>query len=105
MSDMSRLEGKVERLTDQLGSKERELQALTSKVSKHSLDCRANVIDRVLMQLSLLEVSVYFVNGLPLDEIWGLTMTCSLYRSKRQQLLTRLSWRGCNTRKMSSSVW
>jgi hypothetical protein len=28
-----------------------------------------------------------------------------LYRSKRQQLLTRLSWRGCNTRKMSSSVW
>jgi X breakpoint 2-interacting protein len=29
MSDMSRLEAKVERLTDQLGSKERELQALT----------------------------------------------------------------------------
>jgi X breakpoint 2-interacting protein len=31
---MSRLEGKVERLTDQLGSKERELQALTSKEQK-----------------------------------------------------------------------
>jgi hypothetical protein len=105
MSDMSRLEAKVERLTDQLGSKERELQALTSKVSRHSLDCRATVIDRVLMQLSLLEVSVYFMNGLPLDEIWGLTMNCSLYRSKRQQLLTRHSWRGCNMRKMSSSVW
>ncbi|KAH8959441.1 hypothetical protein BDL97_06G077600 [Sphagnum fallax] len=34
MSDMSRLEAKVERLTDQLGSKERELQALTSKEQK-----------------------------------------------------------------------
>lgn len=32
MSDMSRFEGKVERLTDQLASKERELQAITSKV-------------------------------------------------------------------------
>jgi len=32
MSDMSRLEAKVERLTDQLASKERELQAITSKV-------------------------------------------------------------------------
>jgi X breakpoint 2-interacting protein len=32
MSDMSRLEAKVERLTDQLATKERELQALTSKV-------------------------------------------------------------------------
>ena len=32
MSDMSRLEAKVERLTDQLSSKERELQALASKV-------------------------------------------------------------------------
>jgi X breakpoint 2-interacting protein len=30
---MSRLEAKVERLTDQLGSKERELQALTSKAA------------------------------------------------------------------------
>lgn len=32
MSDMARLEAKVERLTDQLVSKERELQAITSKV-------------------------------------------------------------------------
>jgi hypothetical protein len=38
MSDMSRLEAKVERLTDQLASKERELQALTSKVFSQSLD-------------------------------------------------------------------
>ncbi len=37
MSDMSRLEAKVERLTDQLASKERELQALTSKVFSQSL--------------------------------------------------------------------
>lgn len=36
MSDMSRLEAKVERLTDQLASKERELQAITSKVSFHN---------------------------------------------------------------------
>lgn len=32
MSDMSRLEAKMERLTDQLASKERELQTITSKV-------------------------------------------------------------------------
>ncbi len=38
MSDMSRLEAKVERLADQLASKEREFQALTSKVFSQSLD-------------------------------------------------------------------
>jgi len=32
MLDMSMFEAKVERLTDQLASKERELQAITSKV-------------------------------------------------------------------------
>jgi len=43
MSDMSRLEAKVERLTDQLASKERELQALTSKEQKAAAANRAQL--------------------------------------------------------------
>jgi X breakpoint 2-interacting protein len=43
MSDMSRLEAKVERLTDQLATKERELQALTSKEQKAAAAHRAQV--------------------------------------------------------------
>uniref|UniRef100_A0A7I4AAC6 Uncharacterized protein n=1 Tax=Physcomitrium patens TaxID=3218 RepID=A0A7I4AAC6_PHYPA len=43
MSDMSRLEAKVERLTDQLASKERELQAITSKEQKAAATSRAQI--------------------------------------------------------------
>jgi len=43
MSDMSRLEAKVERLSDQLASKERELQALTSKEQKAASANRAQL--------------------------------------------------------------
>lgn len=43
MSDMSRLEAKVERLTDQLASKERELQAITSKEQKAAAAARAQI--------------------------------------------------------------
>lgn len=43
MSDMSRLEAKVERLTDQLASKERELQAITSKEQKAAAASRAQI--------------------------------------------------------------
>ncbi|KAG0619697.1 hypothetical protein M758_4G158000 [Ceratodon purpureus] len=43
MSDMSRLEAKVERLTDQLASKERELQAITSKEQKAAAANRAQI--------------------------------------------------------------
>ncbi|XP_024387372.1 uncharacterized protein [Physcomitrium patens] len=43
MSDMARLEAKVERLTDQLVSKERELQAITSKEQKASATSRAQI--------------------------------------------------------------
>lgn len=39
---MSRLEAKVERLTDQLASKERELQAITSKVFQNTQLQRSN---------------------------------------------------------------
>lgn len=43
MSDMSRLEAKVERLTDQLASKERELQAITSKEQKAAAASRSQI--------------------------------------------------------------
>lgn len=43
MSDMSRFEAKVERLTDQLASKERELQAITSKEQKAAAASRAQI--------------------------------------------------------------
>jgi X breakpoint 2-interacting protein len=43
MSDMSRLEAKVERLADQLASKEREFQALTSKEQKAAAANRAQL--------------------------------------------------------------
>lgn len=36
MSDMSRLEAKMERLSDQLNSKERELQTMANKVTKRA---------------------------------------------------------------------
>lgn len=36
MSDMSRLEAKMERLSDQLNSKERELQTMANKVTKQA---------------------------------------------------------------------
>jgi hypothetical protein len=105
MSDMSRLEAKVERLTDQLASKERELQALTSKVfsvSRPGQDLRH--CDRSWCNLMTWDFCYLWKGPRWVSEFNNKgTVLCT--RSKKQQLLTGHSWQGSNMRKMSSSAW